>query len=148
MRDRENDIVEQLEQIGRQILIVSRNELYLSMRFLDVALSSFTFVLDEGIGTIGTDGFSIFYGPAWLGGMFRENPVFVNRAYLHMALHGIFRHMTGRGGRQKRYYDLACDIAVESVIDGMTCRCVRQPRSFLRRETYRKLEEAMKVSMI
>lgn len=145
MRDRENDIVEQLEQIGRQILIVSRNELYLSMRFLDVALSSFTFVLDEGIGTIGTDGFSIFYGPAWLGGMFRENPVFVNRAYLHMALHGIFRHMTGRGGRQKRYYDLACDIAVESVIDGMTCRCVRQPRSFLRRETYRKLEEAMKV---
>lgn len=31
------------------------------------------------------------------------------------------------------------------MIDGMTCRCVRQPRSFLRRETYRKLEEAMKV---
>ena len=103
MERKENAAMGQLEQIGRQILKVSRNELYLSMRFLDVALSSFAFVWDEEIGTIGTDGASIFYRPAWLGGVFREDPVQVNRAYLHMVLHGIFRHITGQQGRQKRF---------------------------------------------
>ncbi len=145
MERKENAAMGQLEQIGRQILKVSRNELYLSMRFLDVALSSFAFVWDEEIGTIGTDGASIFYRPAWLGGVFREDPVQVNRAYLHMVLHGIFRHITGQQGRQKRYYDLACDLVVESVIDGMDHRCVRQSRSFVRREAYRRLKEDMKV---
>lgn len=145
MERQENAAIGQLEQIGRQILMVSRNELYLSMRFLDVALSSFAFVPDEAIGTIGTDGASIFYWPPWLGGVFREDPIRVNRAYLHMVLHGIFRHITGRQGRQQRYYDLACDLAVESVIDGMDHRCVRRSRSFVRREAYRRLKEEMKV---
>ena len=35
---------DQLEQIGRRILALSRNELYLQMRFLDVALSSLAYV--------------------------------------------------------------------------------------------------------
>ena len=69
----------------------------------------------------------------------------VNRVYLHMVLHAIFRHITGRKGRDKRYYDLACDIAAESVIDGLPNRCVRGLKSFPRRETYRRLKEKMKV---
>ena len=42
-------ISEQLEAVGKQILAAARNELYMKMRFLDVALSSFSFIMDEGI---------------------------------------------------------------------------------------------------
>ena len=111
-----------LEDIGRQILTVTRSELYLSMRFLDVALSSFQFVMDPQVETIGTDGLAIYYEPSWLGGRYREDRTQVNRVYLHMVLHAIFRHITGRKGRDRRYYDLACDIAAESVIDGLRYR--------------------------
>ena len=39
--------------IGMEILRVARNELYLNMRFLDVALSSLQFVPDGQIRSIG-----------------------------------------------------------------------------------------------
>lgn len=134
-----------LNNIGRQILMVSRNELYLKMRFLDVALSSFQFVMDEGIETIGTDGLAIYFHPQYLGGLFREDRVQVNRVYLHQVLHGIFRHMLRRQGRDIRYYNLACDIAAESIIDTMRHRPVLRPQSVLRREIYRRLKGQMKV---
>ena len=62
-----------------------------------------------------------------------------------MTLHCIFRHLTRRRGRDERLWDLACDIAVESVIDSMDVRAVRRGRSWLRRETYRRLGEEMAV---
>lgn len=138
-------ITEKLDMVSRQILKLARNELYLKMRFLDVALSSFSFVMDDTIDTIGTDGKAIYYNPKYLGGLFRENRVLVNRIYLHMVMHGIFRHMVRRKGREERYYHLACEIAVESIIDSMQHRPVRRSRSWLRRETYRKLEGQLKV---
>ena len=37
---------ERLQEIGSSILRVARDELYLGMRFLDVALSSFSYQMD------------------------------------------------------------------------------------------------------
>lgn len=143
--DNDASFTERFESIGRQILVNARNELYLKLRFMDVALSSFFFVMDDGIGSIGTDGLCIYYHPQYLGGLFREEPRDVNRVYLHMTLHGIFRHLLLREDREERYYHLACDIAAESIIDEMSFPCVRRSSSWLRKEIYRKLRSCMKV---
>ena len=139
------DIGEKLDSIGRKILAAARNELYLKMRFMDVALSSLIFVLDEGACGMGTDGLYLYYHPQYLGGLYREDRIMVNRIYLHLVLHGIFRHMIRRKGREEERYSLACDIVTESIIDGMRHRCVLRSRSWLRRETYRRLGKEMKV---
>ena len=139
------DMGEKLDSIGRKILAAARNELYLKMRFMDVALSSLIFVLDEGACGMGTDGLYLYYNPQYLGGLYREDGVMVNRIYLHLVLHGIFRHMIRRKGREEERYSLACDIVTESIIDGMRHRCVLRSRSWLRRETYRRLGKEMKV---
>lgn len=136
---------EKLENVSRKILISSRNELYMKMRFLDVALSSLPFILDQGTEGLGTDGIYLYYNPQYLGGLYRESRVSVNRLYLHLILHGIFRHMIRRKGREERLYSLACDIVTESIIDSMQHRCVLKSRSLLRRETYRNLKKEMKV---
>ena len=68
----------------------------------------------------------------------------VNRIYLHLVLHGIFRHMLRRKGREERIYHLACDIVAESIIDGLQYRCVMKARSLPRREMYRMLKKKMK----
>lgn len=68
----------------------------------------------------------------------------MNRIYLHLVLHGIFRHMIRRKGREERLYNLACDIVTESIIDDMQHRCVLKSRPLLRREMYRELKKEMK----
>ena len=129
-----------------------RDELYLGMRFLDVALSSFSYQMDGQVHGFGTDGRVMYFQPQMLGGLYRENRILVNRGYLHMVFHCIFRHFawSGTEGKkrvddgitiQERMRDLSCDIAVEHMIDGMNYRSIRFSRSLLRRETYRLLEK-------
>lgn len=143
--ERELTTGDKLNMVSQKILKVARNELYLKMRFMDVALSSLVYVMDEGSEGMGTDGLYLYYHPQYLGGLYREDRIQVNRIYLHLVLHGIFRHMVRRRGREERLYYLACDIVTESMIDGMQHRCVLKSRSWLRRETYRKLHKEMKV---
>ena len=132
-------------EAGKDILKLSRKELYMKMRFLDVALSSFEFVPDEEIDLAGTEGFYMYYNPRMLGGLYKQDRILVNRLYLHMVLHCIFRHLTRRRKRDSLYWNLACDIVVESMMDSMMHRCVRRSRSWLRRETYKKMQDRMKV---
>lgn len=133
-----------LEALGKQILSAARDELYLGMRFLDVALSVFDYQMDASVNPFGTDGAVIYFHPQYLGGVYRQNRILVNRAYLHMVLHCIFRHML-RKGMDVRYWNLSCDIAAEHIVDSGNHRSVRFPKSLLRRETYRRMELEGKV---
>ena len=60
-----------------------------------------------------------------------------------MLFHCLFCHMYTRKDRDKGYWDLSCDIAMEYVIDGLYQKCVHVPRSALRREIYLRLEKAL-----
>lgn len=134
-----------IEAVCREILVNARNELYLRMRFMDVALSSFVFVADESMYRMGTDGFGMYYQPKEIGGVYRTDRILANRLYLHTVLHCIFRHLIRRNGREAELWNLSCDIAVESMIDSMNHRAVRRARSWMRQDTYRRLREEMKV---
>ena len=52
----EENLNERLSELGTKILVTTRNELYIHMRFLDVALSSFAYVIDPSVNGVGTDG--------------------------------------------------------------------------------------------
>lgn len=139
-----NEMAERLDILGNKIWNASRDELYLGMRFLDVALSSFSYQMDTNVSPFGTDGAVLYFHPRQLGGMYRQNRILVNRGYLHMVYHCIFRHMWKEYPAEReenaRLWNLSCDIAAEHLIDGSYHRSVRASRSLLRRETYRKLE--------
>lgn len=142
-REQEKEL--QLYDICREILGNSRNELYLSMRFLDVALSSLEFIPDYSVNPLGTDGFQLAYQPESLIGLYRTDRRRVNRAYLHILIHCLFAHMMVKKERDENLWDLACDIAAEFVIDGLYIACVHGRKSQVRRETYQSLKSAMKV---
>ena len=141
----EENLNERLDQIGKQILRVTRNELYIHMRFLDVALSSFFYVMDPSVTTFATDGNNMFFHPAAIGGMFRQSRISMNRSYLHMVLHCLLHHVTRRRKRDIQMWNLACDIAVESIMYHWYLKCIHKPQTWLRKDTYRKLEKSMKV---
>ena len=131
---------EELIRIGDRILSLSRSELYLSMRFLDIALSALPYRLNLNTRTIATDGMTIFYNPNYLITTYQDDPLAVNRTYLHMILHGIFRHMTQTDGHDTDDWNLACDIAVESIIDSMEYPCVHRLITDRRQSYYDKLD--------
>ncbi len=134
-----NQVHKELMQIGNRILSLSRSELYLSLRYLDLALSALSFDMDLRTRTVATDGIHLFYNPTFLASCYRDDPVQVNRTYLHLILHGIFHHLTGCGERDIEDWNLACDIAVESVIDSMDYDCIRQIVTDRKKEYYAKL---------
>ena len=131
---------EELIRIGDRILSLSRSELYLSMRFLDIALSALPYRLNLNTRTIATDGMTIFYNPNYLITTYQDDPLAINRTYLHMILHGIFRHMTQTDGHDTDDWNLACDIAVESIIDSMEYPCVHRLITDRRQSYYDKLD--------
>ena len=135
-----NALHEKLIRIGDRILSLSRSELYLSMRYLDLALSALSFDLNLNTRTIATDGVHLFYNPNYLISAYQDDPVGVNRTYLHMVLHCIFRHMTQASGREPEDWNLACDIAVESILDSLAYPCVQRLVTDRRQEYYDSLK--------
>ena len=108
-----NEVKEKLTKIGTRILTNARNELYLSMRFLDVALNALAYEFNLSTFFVGTDGVNIYYNPRFLMERYENQPLLINRAYLHMILHCIFRHMYEAEEKEEEEWNLACDIATE-----------------------------------
>lgn len=140
-----NDIKERINRVGLQILAASRNEIYMSMRYFDMALSALDYELNLTTKTIGTDGFKILFNPSWLAAAYKEWPQDINRVYVHMLMHNIFRHMSGKMERDEALWNLACDIAVESLIDRFDAVCVKRVVSDEREAWYYRLSKDMKV---
>ena len=139
------EISQKFDSVGKQILTGSRNELYLNMRFLDLALSSLNYVMNTNTYGLGTDGFNLYFDPHYLVDLYRIDGMKINRAYLHNVFHCVFRHLLKQGRREKRLWDLACDIATEHVIDGLNHRSIRYPRNAFRANCYGGLEKKLKV---
>ena len=139
------EIEARFENICRKILESSRNALYINMRYLDVALSSLAWEITTDIPRIGTDGLKIAYEPHYLADLYRENPMLVNRVYLHMVFHCIFRHLFRPCPEGRELWNLSCDMAVEALIDGMHHRSIRMGVHPFRRAVYDELRKTLKV---
>ena len=138
---------ERWRKIGREILFSARSELYMSLPFLDEAVSALT-VADEGYdaATLATDMKHLYFSGAWLAQQLEHARTAVNRAYLHTVFHCLLRHPAKTKNRDTPLWDLACDIAVESILDSFDYRCLREDKPSVRRQNvYRRLREAMPV---
>ena len=67
------------------------------MRFLDLALGSLSCQLDTGARVAGTDGYAVHFEPYALAELYQTDRRYLNRLYLHMVFHCLFRHLTRRG---------------------------------------------------
>ena len=136
----------ELEAGGVKALEASRTELYIAMRFMGAALMSLKYEMDLSTVTVGTDAVNIRYNPSYILKLFVEEPGKLNRTYLHMILHCIFRHMyTSAFYEDERLFDLCADIVVESILDGMDYPCIYRVTSDYRDRMYARLEDELKV---
>ena len=132
-------------RMGGEVLAVVRSGLYLDFRFLDMALSALSPAPDERCRVLATDGQTLYYQPQRLLQLYQENPKYLNRLYLHTIFHCVFRHLWLKGRREPQLWSLACDIAVENVIDSLQRKSVMRPLTYVRQNAYRQITAEEKV---
>lgn len=117
---------EQAQELAADILILSRNQLIVNLRYLDRAVASIRFIPDMK-STFAVDGRNIIYSPWFVISLYQSEQTVVERNILHSLLHCVFRHYLVGKEIQRNAWDLACDIAVENAINdlgqpGLSCR--------------------------
>lgn len=136
----------ELDEMGKRILDASRTELYLSMRFLGPALHSLGFIMDLSTTTVGTDAVYIRFNPNYIFRLYVDRPRLLNRTYLHILLHCVFRHMfTAKEKEDRELWDLASDIAVDYILDSMDYSAIAELTPEFRRRVYDRLESEVRV---
>lgn len=106
------------EAISKEIIDLARNELLVNFRFLDRALLSLQPV-ETPDASFMTDGLKLYYDPWFVNHRYKEDRNAVTRSMLHMLLHLVFRHGLTGTAVDRRCWNLACDIAVENIINSM-----------------------------
>ena len=82
------------------------------------------------LGAIGDEleakGARLRLGPDYLKDLTEDVIFRTNRAYLHVILHCMLRHLAKKRGKVPELWDLACDVAVESILDGLDYPCLSE----------------------
>lgn len=132
--------------IGREILFAARNELYLNLPYLDVALCALAFQPGGEVTLpLATDGETLYYDGAWLSDRYLRSRVLTNRAYLHVILHCMLRHLGKKQGKAPELWDLACDAAVESILDELNYPCLNEGTVPMKQKFWGECRREMKV---
>lgn len=129
-----------------KILSYLRDELCIDFPYLERALSALTPEGKENVQAFATEGVHLYYPPAHYLKVFEENELFLRRAYLHTVLHCLYAHPWQKGDREENRWNLACDIAVEFIIDGFNKQTTHRLLSWLRQQYYEKLQEKKVIS--
>ena len=132
-------------EIGIEILCACRNELYMCMPYLNEALCALSFVPGgEVTVSAATNGTDLYYDSNFLSDKYIRSSCGANRLYLHMVLHCMLCHLPKKRGHDGALWDIACDAAVESIIDSLPHRSVSRGTRPLRQKFYGECLSEMK----
>lgn len=138
-------IYKRLNKICMSIWTSTRTELLMSMRHFDNAIYAFGFARNESTKFFGTDGDKIYFNDKYVINTYEKGRVYMNRSYVHMMLHCLYGHLFHRGDRLIDYWNLACDIVVESILDNWNKESIRLPVSGKRHHMYQMFLSEMDV---
>ena len=83
------DKTKRAEQIAVQIIKYSRNELLVSLRFMDLALCKLEYKM-ENVAKTATDGKYLYYNPVHVFNLYKAGNAELNHSHLHTVFHCIF----------------------------------------------------------
>lgn len=127
-----------LDQLAQDVLCLSRDGLLIHLRFMDQALNQLKLV-PEG-KSIAVDGANIYYNPKWVLKCYQSNNMLITRDYLHMVLHCVFKHFCVSQSLNLTLWNLACDIAVETVISELDIPWTRVRKENIQNKAYEKIK--------
>ena len=137
---------QKITNLANEILRQGRNKLIVHLRFLDLALGQFsnsTFT-NYQIPSYATNGKYFAFNPINVIQRYRENHNGVSRDFLHLVLHCIYRHMFVSTYYEPKYWNLACDMAIENAINELNEDFLSDPRQVEQQRQINKLKDKVK----
>ena len=122
-----NDIESLINKAANDVMLYSRSNLIVNLRFLDIAIGRLQLVRSEN-ATMGTDGIHLVYGPRHVLRSFKSETARPARDYLHTVIHCIYSHMFVGAQVDRRLWDLACDISAENTINDLGIKATASER--------------------
>ena len=111
---------EKAKELSKEVLNVARNTILINLRFMDVALAELELVASFSSRAMATDGIHLVYNPMDILKTYLGERYLVNRDYLHLFLHCLYRHNFVNELLDEAVWDLACDITVENIINELS----------------------------
>lgn len=130
-------------ELAKEILNLSRHTLFIHLRFMEAAFVKIVPDHDIDTLTMATDGTYLYYNSAHICRQFRRAKEIPVRDYLHVILHCVFRHIFVSKKIDAKVWDLACDIAVENLINKLNLKCVSCERQTRQAWLLKELEEKL-----
>lgn len=127
----------EIEELAADVLEIARGRLLVNLRYMDVALTFHERRVYKG--SFSTDGRVLYYDPAYVLRTYRGSKEQLTRVYLHLVLHCVFCHPFVGADTDRRLWDLACDIAAESVISELDLPCTRSDEDGRRRDMLKRI---------
>jgi hypothetical protein len=118
-------------ELAAEIVSHSRAALLVNLRFLEPAIMRLAPERGRAEAEMATDGQILHYGFVHVCRGFQREPGLPARDLLHVVLHCLFRHLFVGPAVKAYLWDLACDAAVEGVINKLAIarlRCERAER--------------------
>ena len=119
----DNELISICDEIFKNLI----SQITMHLRFMDIALTKYIFVPNST--SIECDGIFLYYDPIYLIKTFKNNPNSLTRGYLHIVLHSVFRHQYLTFDCERPLWNLACDIAVENMINELNLDCMEVENS-------------------
>lgn len=138
------DVNERLDKLARDVLDLSKNTLLVNLRFMDVALNQL--VPTAQPGTLATDGEHLFYDARFVLKRYMAEKELPVRDYLHTVLHCVLHHNFEVDSMEAKYWNLACDMAVENIINELDLRSAAAKRQSAQQKEIDKIKD--KVSQL
>ena len=127
----------ELKELAADVLELSRGRLLVNLRYMDVALTFHDRKVYQG--SFSTDGRVLYYDPVFVLRTYRGSKEQLTRAYLHLVLHCVFCHPFTGPDTNRKLWDLACDIAAESVICELDLPCTRADNDGSKRDMLKRI---------
>lgn len=140
----EQEKYKKLNKLALDVLHLSRNTLLVNLRFLDMALSRFEYV-SYIESTYFTNGEFLIYNPQHVLKSYKTEKDAPVRDYLHIVMHCVFRHMFMNPALNRPLWDLACDIAVENVINELYLKSFDTNRAKYQQTEINKIKSKVKI---
>ena len=138
-----DDKTNKRNKLAADILRLSRNTLLVNLRFMDLALNQLQPEAFEPL-RFASDDEGLFYDPLWVLKSYKDEQNAIVRAYLHTILHCVFKHLFVHTLIDQELWDLACDIAVEYVIDGLKLPSLSVKKEAYQRQVFDALKKEVK----
>ena len=138
--------IEWQQQVCVQIMEHVKSELFLDFPFMALPLNGLQMQMSDSLKSAGCDGKTFYFSNEFVIRIFKKNPVYLNRIYLHSILHCVFSHLWISSSRNMNLWHITCDICVEYTLDHLEKKSVKRILSYIRKKTYQILEKEYNLS--